>query len=227
MRKKLRYLIMTMMLCLVSTNVYAQLEGMFYSQEFMNDVEAFKGTIKGNIKTRCEKLKKMGHMNDDGEIQYQYVIHLKDSLNIPQFMETIKKWGAVTYSKSTALVSETDSAVEYNATYLNVGQFAGPFKHTLINASASSKIEAKADRIRITSRVKHYSLASGSLGGIKNELTLPMETYPFIENKNKNTYGMAYINSNLRLIANVGSIIDYLNKNYGKQPEKKKEDNNW
>ena len=227
MRKKLRYLIMTMMLCLVSTNVYAQLEGMFYSQEFMNDVEAFKGTIKGNIKTRCEKLKKLGHMNDDGEIQYQYVIHLKDSLNIPQFMETIKKWGAVTYSKSTALVSETDSAVEYNATYPNVGQFAGQFKHTLINASASSKIEAKADRIRITSRVKHYSLASGSLGGVKNELTLPMETYPFIENKNKNTYGMAYINSNLRLIANVGSIIDYLNKNYSKQPEKKKEDNNW
>ena len=227
MRKKLRYLIMTMMLCLVSTNVYAQLEGMFYSQEFMNDVEAFKGTIKGNIKTRCEKLKKLGHMNDDGEIQYQYVIHLKDSLNIPQFMETIKKWGAVTYSKSTALVSETDSAVEYNATYPNVGQFAGPFKHTLINASASSKIEAKADRIRITSRVKQYSLASGSLGGVKNELTLPMETYPFIENKNKNTYGMAYINSNLRLIANVGSIIDYLNKNYSKQPEKKKEDNNW
>lgn len=227
MRKKLRYLIMTMMLCLVSTNVYAQLEGMFYSQEFMNDVEAFKGTIKGNIKTRCEKLKKLGHMNDDGEIQYQYVIHLKDSLNIPQFMETIKKWGSVTYSKSTALVSETDSAVEYNATYPNVGQFAGPFKHTLINASASSKIEAKADRIRIISRVKHYSLASGSLGGVKNELTLPMETYPFIENKNKNTYGMAYINSNLRLIANVGSIIDYLNKNYSKQPEKKKEDNNW
>lgn len=117
--------------------------------------------------------------------------------------------------------------VEYNATYLNVGQYAGPFKMTLINASASSKIEAKADRIRITSRVMHYSLASGSLGGAKNELTLPKETYPFIESKDKNTYGMAYINSNLRLIANVGSIIDYLNKNYIKQPEKKKEDSNW
>ena len=227
MRKKLRYLIMTMMLCLVSTKGYAQLEGMFYCQEFMNDVEDFKGTIKGNIKTRCEKLMKLGHMNDDGEIQYQYVIHLKDSLNIPQFMETIKKWGAVTYSKSTALVSETDSMVEYNATYLNVGQYAGPFKMTLINASASSKIEAKADRIRITSRVMHYSLASGSMAGAKNELTLPKETYPFIESKDKNTYGMAYINSNLRLIANVGSIIDYLNKNYIKQPEKKKEDSNW
>lgn len=38
---------------------------------------------------------------------------------------------------------------------------------------------------------------------------------------------MAYINCNLNLIANVGSIIDYLNKNYDKIEEKKKADDNW
>lgn len=212
---------------LASQSSYAQLEGMFYSQEYMNDVEAFKGTIKGNIKTRCEKLKKLDHMNDEGEIQYQYVIHLKDSLNIPQFMATIKKWGEVTYSKPEALISETDSTVEYKAMYLNVGQYAGAFKMTFIHGTAFSKIEAKADRIRITSRVQHYSLAQGSLGGAKAELTLPKDVYPFVESKDKNTYGMAYINCNLRLIANVASIIDYLNKNYNKIEEKKKADDNW
>ena len=212
---------------LSSQNIFAQLEGMFYCQEYMDDVEAFKGTLKGNIKTRCEKLKKLGHMNDEGEIQYQYVIHLKDSLNIPQFMATIKKWGEVTYSKPEALISETDSTVEYKAMYLNVGQYAGAFKMTFIHGTAFSKIEAKADRIRITSRVQHYSFAQGSLGGAKAELTLPKDVYPFVESKDKNTYGMAYINCNLRLIANVASIIDYLNKNYSKIEEKKKADDNW
>ena len=212
---------------LSSQNIFAQLEGMFYCQEYMDDVEAFKGTLKGNIKTRCEKLKKLGHMNDEGEIQYQYVIHLKDSLNIPQFMATIKRWGEVTYSKPEALISETDSAVEYKAMYLNVGQYTGAFKMTFIHGTAFSKIEAKADRIRITSRVRHYSLAQGSLGGAKAELTLPKDVYPFVESKDKNTYGMAYINCNLRLIANVASIIDYLNKNYNKIEDKKKADDDW
>ena len=50
MRKKLRYLIMTMMLCLVSTKGYAQLEGMFYCQEFMNDRVLSKGTLKLDVK---------------------------------------------------------------------------------------------------------------------------------------------------------------------------------
>ena len=227
MKQEIRYLMVLMLLFLTTSKSFAQLEGMFYCQEYMNDVEAFKGTIKGSIKSRCEKLKKLGHMNDDGEIQYQYVIHLKDSLNIPQFMTTIKKWGEVNYSKPEALISETDSTVEYKAMYLNVGQYAGAFKMTFIHGTAFSKIEAKADRIRITSRVQHYSLAQGSLGGAKTELTLPKDVFPFVESKDKNTYGMAYINCNLNLIANVGSIIDYLNKNYSKIEEKKKADDNW
>ena len=227
MKQFFRFAIVTLML-LISTSSFAQLEGMFYSQEYMDDVEAFKGTIKGSIKTRCEKLKQLGHMNDEGEIQYQYVIKLKDSLDISRFMETVRAWAEVNYKDAKKqLVEETDDMVEYTAVYAGVGQFNGPFKLSVINATAFSKIEAKPDRIRITSRVKHYSLSQGSLAGAKQELTLPKEVYPFVDCKDKNTYGMAYINSNLRLIANVASIIDYLNKNYDKIEKKKKDNEDW
>lgn len=227
MNQIFRFAIVTLML-LISTSSFAQLEGRFYSQEFMNDVEAFKGTIKGSIKTRCEKLKQLGHMNDEGEIQYQYVIKLKDSLDIPRFMETVRSWAEVSYKDAKKqLIEESENMVEYKAVYPGVGQFNGPFKLSLINATAFSKIEAKTDRIRITSRVRHYSLSQGSLAGAKQELTLPKEVYPFFESKDKNTYGMAYINSNLRLIANVASIIEYLNKNYDKIETKKKDNEDW
>lgn len=227
MKQFFRFAIVTLML-LISTSSFAQLEGMFYSQEYMDDVEAFKGTIKGSIKTRCEKLKQLGHMNDEGEIQYQYVIKLKDSLDMSRFMETVRAWAEVNYKDAKKkLVEETDDMVEYTAVYAGVGQFNGPFKLSVINATAFSKIEAKPDRIRITSRVKHYSLSQGSLAGAKQELTLPKEVYPFVDCKDKNTYGMAYINSNLRLIANVASIIDYLNKNYDKIEKKKKDNEDW
>ena len=96
MKQFFRFAIVTLML-LISTSSFAQLEGMFYSQEYMDDVEAFKGTIKGSIKTRCEKLKQLGHMNDEGEIQYQYVIKLKDSLDMSRFMETVRAWAEVNY----------------------------------------------------------------------------------------------------------------------------------
>lgn len=227
MKQFFRFAIVTLML-FISTSSFAQLEGMFYSQEYMDDVEAFKGTIKGSIKTRCEKLKQLGHMNDEGEIQYQYVIKLKDSLDMSRFMETVRAWAEVNYKDAKKqLVEETDDMVEYTAVYAGVGQFNGPFKLSVINATAFSKIEAKPDRIRITSRVKHYSLSQGSLAGAKQELTLPKEVYPFVDCKDKNTYGMAYINSNLRLIANVASIIDYLNKNYDKIEKKKKDHEDW
>lgn len=227
MKQFFRFAIVTLML-FISTSSFAQLEGMFYSQEYMDDVEAFKGTIKGSIKTRCEKLKQLGHMNDEGEIQYQYVIKLKDSLDMSRFMETVRAWAEVNYKDAKKqLVEETDDMVEYTAVYAGVGQFNGPFKLSVINATAFSKIEAKPDRIRITSRVKHYSLSQGSLAGAKQELSLPKEVYPFVDCKDKNTYGMAYINSNLRLIANVASIIDYLNKNYDKIEKKKKDHEDW
>ena len=210
-----------------SLDNYSQ-EKIFDSPEYAKDIQDWNSASKGSNKSRAEKIMKFGHLNDDGEIEYQYVVHLKDSLNIPQFMETVTNWAKVKYSKyDKALQSQTDNTVEYSAMLLNVGQAMGAFKATIINASTFTKFEAKPDRVRITVKVKHYSLAQGSVTGAKNELTLPKDVFPYKDSKDKNVYAMAFINCHYNLILNLASIFEYLNKNYAKLPEKKKEDDNW
>ena len=200
----------------------------FVCPEYEKDIQDWNSTSKGSNKSRAEKIMKFGHLNDDGEIEYQYVVHLKDSINIPQFMETVTKWAKVKYSNyDKALQSQTENSVEYSAMLMNVGQAMGAFKATLIHASSFMKIEAKPDRFRITAKVKHYSLAQGSISGAKSVLTLPKDVFPYTDSKDKNVYAMAFINCHYNLILNLSSLFEYLNKNYAKLPEKKKEDDNW
>jgi hypothetical protein len=207
---------------------YAQIDGYFTSSEYKADIQEYNKTTRGSNKKRCQMLMKLNHINDDGEIQYQYVFHAKDTLNRVQLMETVKRWAKTNYKnyeKST--ISETDSTAEYTGYFMNVGQVMGTFKAVIINAISYVRIEAKVDRIRITATVRHYSLAQGSISGAKSVLTLPQNVFPYTESSNESTYAQAYINSNLNLITTVGSIILYLNKNYPSFPTNKEKDDDW
>ena len=207
---------------------YAQIDGYFTSSEYKADILEYNKTTRGSNKKRCQMLMKLNHINDDGEIQYQYVFHAKDTLNRVQLMETVKRWAKTNYKnyeKST--ISETDSTAEYTGYFMNVGQVMGTFKAVIINAISYVRIEAKVDRIRITATVRHYSLAQGSISSAKSVLTLPQNVFPYTESSNESTYAQAYINSNLNLITTVGSIILYLNKNYPSFPTNKKKDDDW
>ncbi len=221
--------LLTMLLLAMSWGcVNAQVDGFFTSPEYKADIQEYNKTTKGSNKKRCQMLMKLNHMNDDGEIQYQYVFHAKDTLNRVQLMETVKRWAKTNYKnleKST--IAETDSTAEYTGYFMNVGQVVGAFKAVIINAISYVRIEAKADRIRITATVRHYSLAQGSVSGAKSVLTLPKNVFPYTESSNENTYAQAYINCNLNLITTVGSIILYLNKNYLSLPAKEKKDDDW
>ena len=201
---------------------------LFDCPEYAKDIQDWNSASKGSNKSRAEKIMKFGHLNDDGEIEYQYVVHLKDSLNIPQFMETVTNWAKVKYSNyDKALQSKTENSAEFSAMLMNVGQAMGAFKATIINASTFAKFEAKPDRVRITVKVKHYSLTQGSVSGAKTLLTFPKDVFPYQDSKDKNVYAMAFINCHYNLITNLAGIFDYLNKNYAKLPEKKKDDDNW
>ena len=216
------------LLLFAGLTAHAQVDGFFTSSEYKAAIQEYNKTTKGSNKKRCQMLMKLNHMNDDGEIQYQYVFYAKDTLNRAQLMETVKQWAKTNYKnyeKST--ISETDSTAEYTGYFMNVGQTMGTFKAVIIHAISYVRIEAKADRIRVTATVRHYSLAQGSISGAKSALTLPKDVYPYTDSANQSTYAQAYINCNLNLLTTVGNILLYLNKNYPTLPDKKKKDDDW
>ncbi len=213
----------------VSVACNAQTENDFFtSPEFKADILEYNKTTKGSNKKRCQMLMKLNHMNDDGEIQYQYVFYAKDTLDKARLMETVRRWAKTNYKnyeKST--ISETDSTAEYTGYFMNVGQVMGAFKAVIIHGISYVTIEAKADRIRVTAKVRHYTLAQGSVAGAKSALTLPRDVYPYTDSANQSTYAQAYINCHFNLITTVGAILVYLNKNYPDFPAKEKKNDDW
>lgn len=225
----MKNLLLLLTLIFSSVNTIAQKENEFFtSPEYKADILEYNKTTKGSNKKRCEMLKKLNHMNNEGEIHYQYVFYAKDSLNRQQLMETIRRWAKTNYRNyEKATISETDSTAEYSGIYMNVGQLIGPFKAVMISAISYVTIEAKSNRIRVTATVRHYSLAQGSVAGAKSVLTLPRDVYPYTDSANQSTYAQAYINCNLNLITTVGSILLYLNKNYPTFTSKEKKNDDW
>ncbi len=226
----MRQIVLLLSLFLITISSNAQKESDFFtSPEFMTDIQEFNKTTKGSNKKRCQLLMKQEkHMNDDGEIQYQYVLHAKDTLNKQHFLETVKKWAKSNYKdyeKST--ITETDSIAEYTGYFTNIGQVMSVFNATIINAISYIRIEAKSDRIRITATVRHYSMAQSGVDGVKTALTLPKDVYPYHDSENKSSYAQAYINSHYNLITKVAEIMYYFNKNYPTLSDRKKKDDDW
>ncbi|WP_155808672.1 hypothetical protein [Xylanibacter brevis] len=225
----MKQILLLFTLFFISSAISAQKENDFFTcPEFKADIQEYNKTTKGSNKKRCQMLMKLNHMNDDGEIEYQYVFHAKDTLDKTRLMEIIRRWAKTNfknYERST--ISETDSTAEYTGYFMNVGQVMGAFKAVVIHGISYVTIETKADRIRVTAKVRHYTLAQGSVGGAKNVLTLPRDVYPYTDSSNQSTYAQAYINCNFKLILTVGDIMLYLNKNYPEFPAKEKKNDDW
>ncbi len=199
----------------------------FKCPELDKDFENYNA-LKGGIKSQATKLMSYNHMNDDGEIQYQYILETDDTICIQRFMSVVDDWVNKVYKNpKESLVSKTENSCEYKANIPNVGKFMGMSKITLISASLYFKVDVKPNRIRLTGRVKHYQLIQGSLSGPKDVLCSPNTVFPFTESTNEKSYAMAFCNSNATVMNTIDSFLKYLNKNYNTQEEKKQKDDNW
>lgn len=105
-----------------------------------------------------------------------------------------------------------------------VGQHAGFYSFTTINAAVKIFVEIKENRIRVTSKVSHYNLGSASIGSVESGMKLIGDCFPFNEKgDHKDSYAMAYINCNANAMDKIRSLIDFLN-NHADSPL---EDDDW
>lgn len=98
---------------------------------------------------------------------------------------------------------------------------------TAISVNLLLKIELKADRIRVTGNVQHYSMGTSNLGGTTSKLIVVGDAFPFVNTKKKESFSMAYINSNVRLINLMDSFLKYVNENYNTVEEQIKVEEDW
>lgn len=169
----------------------------------------------------------MGKMNEEKAIHWQYVIAAQDSINVEQFMKTVKRWQKQAFKSDEVVKEESERHILYEAYSPQVAMVTGYMSATAISVNLLLKIEVKEDRIRVTGNVQHYTMGRASLGGASSKLINVGDAFPFVNTKNKESLSMAYINSNVRLINLMDSFFTYINKNYNTVEEQIKVEEDW
>lgn len=210
---------------LISLN--AQETSFFDYSEFQTDVKNFNSIDDLSNRARAKGIMELGKMNRDNAIHWQYVIAAQDSIDIEQFMKTVKRWQKQAFKSDKVVKEETESSILYEAFSPQVALVTGYMSATAISVNLLLKIEAKDDRIRVTGNVQHYSMGTSNLGGSSSQLIVVGEAFPFVNTKKKESFSMAYINSNVRLINLMDNFLKYINENYHTVEEQIKEEENW
>lgn len=208
-------------------NIKAQESTFLDCSEFYSDVKVFNAIDNFSNKTRAKGIMELGKMNRENAIHWQYVMATKDSINVEQFMKTVKRWQKQAFKSDKVVKEETETSILYEAYSPQVAFITGYMSATAISVNLLLKIEIKTDRVRVTGNVQHYNMGSANLGGATSKLLVVGEVFPFVNTKKKESLSMAYINSNVRLINLMDSFIKYVNENYNTVEEQIKGEEDW
>lgn len=208
-------------------NMSAQENKFFDCSEFYSDVKEFNAIDDYSNRARAKGIMEFGKMNDEKAIHWQYVITAQDSINIEQFMKTVKRWQKQAFKSDEVVKDESERHILYEAYSPQVAMVTGYMSATAISVNLLLKIEVKEDRIRVTGNVQHYTMGRASLGGATSKLINVGDAFPFVNTKNKESLSMAYINSNARLVNLMDNFFTYLNENYNTVDEQIKEEEDW
>ena len=208
-------------------NMSAQENKFFDCSEFYSDVKEFNAIDDYSNRARAKGIMEFGKMNDEKAIHWQYVITAQDSINIEQFMKTVKRWQKQAFKSDEVVKDESERHILYEAYSPQVAMVTGYMSAPAISVNLLLKIEVKEDRIRVTGNVQHYTMGRASLGGATSKLINVGDAFPFVNTKNKESLSMAYINSNARLVNLMDNFFTYLNENYNTVDEQIKEEEDW
>ncbi len=224
--KKILFVVSILLVC--SNYLFAQGNGFFDCTEFYYDLKKFNAFENYSNRSRAKAIMNMGKMNRENAIHWQYVILPRDFINIDQFMKTVKRWQKQVFLSEQVVKEETESSILYEAFSPKVAYVTGYMSATAISVNLLLRIEVKDDRIRVTGNVRHYNMGTANLiDGANSKLIVVGEAFPFVNSKKKESFSMAYINSNVRLINLMANLLEYLNQNYNSVEEQIKEEEDW
>lgn len=199
----------------------------FDCSEFFYDVKRFNSLEYMGNKSWAKAIINLNKMNQDKAIEWQYVINAQDTIDEKQFMNTIKKWQKQAFTSDKVVKEETERSILFEAYSPQAAFITGYMSATSISVNLLLKIEIKENRFRITGNVNHYNMGSANLSGPESKSYIPGTVYPFEKTNHKESFSMAYINSNARLINLIDSFLKYLNSNYAIIEQKIQNDENW
>lgn len=196
-----------------------------------NILLSIKEKNENNNKKWAEALAKEFSPDDNGSLNFEYIITYPDSLSIESIMDKTVEWTNYKFKSNNAIQNiSRDSGSESIFIHGNLEVLSQQTvmaiyyaKKSYIKAEIDIIIKFKEGRLKINSIIRHYTYISGdSMLVAKNILINPNSIYPFGENNDikglgdKNACSLALINAMANVIGICDEYKEYLNKEFNK-----------
>lgn len=179
-----------------------------------DSIKIFNSFSKSGNNKRAQSIMPYFPLNDDYELELNYIILCTDTLPRMEIVALTEGWlGTVfTNANSQIKVSNENQIVCIG----DLGQVAFDQKFigaTRVLAPIEIRVLYKDNRVRLTLLTRNYRMAYANIGQLESGTINISGTYPFnSESKHKGAYAMAYINTISKLLNLAYGYRDYLNK---------------
>lgn len=152
-------------------------------------------------------------LNTDRAIQYRYILVSDVPCAQKRLSELVQKWITFEYPGVQPVSGGQTVDIKVQSIWDNVAHSYRVFTSAYVSAKSETFVELKDNRLRITVTVPRYVMGAASPFEVNSDTPLVGECYPFdLNGKWKNVLSMAYVNSNLKALEQVKSLLDYLNR---------------
>lgn len=213
-------IIILLSLLTISLFVKGQNLAQFNSESFTSDLLKFNSLAKKNMGSKkwSTELIKLFPLDENNCIHYKYDIFYADS-------EISKKF---VFDKSLIWVNQnfdvthgaTITADTTNYSIIAIGQWGSVGQHyglgaTIIHVPMKMRIRIQQNKLTVEIKVQNYRMGSMNLygKGIESALVAVSSVYPLNQKSDhKDSYAMAFINSNSNSLNTISNFLSFLNK---------------
>lgn len=222
--KKIITLLATSLLAVMSS--LAQIN--FSCDEIQKATDQFNSSKVSNNKKWATAVLKLFPLSNDGNISYKYTIVASDTIDVDRAMTVTHNWFKQIFKKPEEAIKDIDTVKHVFTCVANYGdaaQFYGMAGATFIQCPIDMKVEIYETKIVIKMRARQYELRGVNYyTGAQKELIGIDAAFPVNDkNGHKESYAMAFINTNSRCINACKEYFTWLKTRY----DEKKDTEDW
>lgn len=205
---------------------FGQIE--FNCDGIQKDNEIFNSTKVSNNKKWAAAVLKAFPLSNDGNISYKYVITPSDTIDVDRAMTVTHNWFKQVFKNPEESIKDIDTVKHVFTCVANYGdaaQLYGLAGATFIQCPIDLKVEISDNQIVVKMRARQYELRGVNYyTGAQAELISITAAFPVNDkNGHKESYAMAFINTNYRCLNACRGYFTWLKEHY----DEKKDTEDW
>ena len=152
-------------------------------------------------------------VDDNGAIRQQFIIESDSPCDMEKIETVVKKWLDMDAPTRTEIPTRDLDRYNTETIWSNVARSFRFFSGAYLSAKVDMHMEFKPNRLRFTIVVPQYTMETYRLFKAKSNRQRVGSCYPINPQADwRDVSAMAFVNTNKKILATAGSLIEYLNR---------------